>query len=281
MSENDLYNKSRGLHLQPPLNCSFVHPKWVPQMGDNAEVLRGIRKKAGVSYPVLTPNLKGFESALKAGAEEVAVFGAASESFSQKNTNCSTAESIERFRLVLDAAKKANVKVRGYVSTVVGCPYEGAISPKAVVKVSEALLELGCYEISLGDTIGVGTPGTFRRLLDEVTKAIPVDRLAVHCHDTYGQALANILTSLEYGINVVDASVSGLGGCPYARGASGNAATEDVVYMLHGMGVQTGVDLEQLIDAGRFICEHLQRSSESKVNRALRRIKPKDGGASC
>lgn len=250
-------------------------------MGDNAEVLRGIRKKAGVSYPVLTPNLKGFESALKAGAEEVAVFGAASESFSQKNTNCSTAESIERFRLVLEAAKKANVKVRGYVSTVVGCPYEGAISPKAVVKVSEALLEMGCYEISLGDTIGVGTPGTFRSLLDEVTKAIPVDRLAVHCHDTYGQALPNILTSLEYGINVVDASVSGLGGCPYARGASGNAATEDVVYMLHGMGVQTGVDLEQLIDAGRFICEQLQRPSESKVNRALRRIKPKDGGASC
>lgn len=250
-------------------------------MGDNAEVLRGIRKKAGVSYPVLTPNLKGFESALKAGAEEVAVFGAASESFSQNNTNCSTAESIERFRLVLEAAKKANVKVRGYVSTVVGCPYEGAISPKAVVKVSEALLEMGCYEISLGDTIGVGTPGTFRSLLDEVTKAIPVDRLAVHCHDTYGQALPNILTSLEYGINVVDASVSGLGGCPYARGASGNAATEDVVYMLHGMGVQTGVDLEQLIDAGRFICEQLQRPSESKVNRALRRIKPKDGGASC
>lgn len=250
-------------------------------MGDNAEVLRGIRKKAGVSYPVLTPNLKGFESALKAGAEEVAVFGAASESFSQKNTNCSTAESIERFRLVLEAAKKANVKVRGYVSTVVGCPYEGAISPKAVVKVSEALLEMGCYEISLGDTIGVGTPGTFRSLLDEVTKAIPVDRLAVHCHDTYGQALPNILTSLEYGINVVDASVSGLGGCPYARGASGNAATEDVVYMLHGMGVQTDVDLEQLIDAGRFICEQLQRPSESKVNRALRRIKPKDGGASC
>lgn len=250
-------------------------------MGDNAEVLRGIRKKAGVSYPVLTPNIKGFESALKAGAEEVAVFGAASESFSQKNTNCSTAESIERFRLVLEAAKKANVKVRGYVSTVVGCPYEGAISPKAVVKVSEALLEMGCYEISLGDTIGVGTPGTFRSLLDEVTKAIPVDRLAVHCHDTYGQALPNILTSLEYGINVVDASVSGLGGCPYARGASGNAATEDVVYMLHGMGVQTGVDLEQLIDAGRFICEQLQRPSESKVNRALRRIKPKDGGASC
>lgn len=250
-------------------------------MGDNSEVLRGITKKAGVSYPVLTPNLKGFESALKAGAQEVAVFGAASESFSQKNTNCSTAESIERFRQVLDAAKKENVKVRGYVSTVVGCPYEGPISPKAVIKVSEALLALGCYEISLGDTIGVGTPGTFKKLLDEITKAIPVDQLAVHCHDTYGQALPNILMSLDYGITVVDASVSGLGGCPYARGASGNAAKEDVIYMLHGMGLDTGVDLEKLINAGRFICDHLQRPSESKVNRAMRRINPnKDEGAS-
>lgn len=245
-------------------------------MADNSEVLRGIRKVKGVSYPVLTPNLKGFESALKAGAKEVAVFAAASESFSQKNTNCSTAESIERFRLVLEAAKVAKVKVRGYVSTVVGCPYEGPIEPKAVIRVAEALLELGCYEISLGDTIGVGTPGSFRRLLDDLTKVIPVEKLAVHCHDTYGQALSNILISLDYGINVVDASVSGLGGCPYARGASGNAATEDVVYMLHGMGLDTGVDLEKLIEAGRFICGHLQRPSESKVNRALRRTKPTD-----
>lgn len=243
-------------------------------MADNAEVLLGIRKVDGVAYPVLTPNLKGFNGALKAGAQEVAVFSAASESFAQKNTNCSIAESIERFREVTDAAKAANVKVRGYVSTVVGCPYEGAIAPQAVIKVSEALLELGCYEISLGDTIGVGTPGTFRKLLDEITKVIPVDKLAVHCHDTYGQALPNILTSLDYGISVVDASVSGLGGCPYARGASGNAATEDVVYMLHGMGVDTGVDLEKLINAGRFICDHLQRPSESKVSRAMRRIKP-------
>lgn len=243
-------------------------------MADNSEVLLGIRKKEGVSYPVLTPNLKGFEGALKAGAQEVAVFAAASESFSQKNTNCSTAESIERFRLVLEAAKKANVPVRGYVSTIVGCPYEGYIEPKAVVKVAEALLDLGCYEISLGDTIGVGTAGSFMKLLDEITKAIPVEQLAVHCHDTYGQALANILTSLDYGITVVDASVSGLGGCPYARGASGNAATEDVVYMLHGMGLETGVDLEKLMNAGRFICEHLNRPSESKVNRALRRTKP-------
>ncbi|XP_037828840.1 hydroxymethylglutaryl-CoA lyase, mitochondrial [Lucilia sericata] len=247
---------------------SFVSPKWVPQMGDNAEVLQGIRKVPGISYPVLTPNLKGFESALKSGAEEVAVFGAASDAFSLKNVNCTAAESIERFRPVLEAAKKNNVKVRGYVSTIVGCPYQGAIKPKDVVKVVEALYDMGCYEISLGDTIGVGTPGTMRKMLDEVVRAVPADKLAVHCHDTYGQALSNILTSLEYGISVVDASVSGLGGCPYARGASGNAATEDVVYMLHGMGIETGIDLDKLITVGRYICEQLGRQSESKVNRA-------------
>uniref|UniRef100_A0A1B0D8J7 hydroxymethylglutaryl-CoA lyase n=1 Tax=Phlebotomus papatasi TaxID=29031 RepID=A0A1B0D8J7_PHLPP len=254
---------------------SFVSPKWVPQMADNVEVLKGITKKSGVSYPVLTPNIKGFEAALAAGATEVAVFGAASESFSQKNTNCSTAESIERFRVVLEAAKKANVRVRGYVSTVIGCPYEGAIEPEAVARVSKQLLDMGCYEISLGDTIGVGTPGTMSKMLQEVLKVIPADKLAVHCHDTYGQALANILTSLEYGITVVDSSVSGLGGCPYARGASGNAATEDVVYMLHGLGIETGVDLEKLVNVGKFICEELGRPSESKVNRAMRKSKPK------
>lgn len=247
---------------------SFVSPKWVPQMGDNAEVLQGIRKVPGISYPVLTPNLKGFESALKAGAQEVAVFGAASDAFSLKNVNCTAAESIERFRPVLEAAKKNNIKVRGYVSTVVGCPYQGAIAPRDVVKVVEALYSMGCYEISLGDTIGVGTPGSMRRMLDEVVRVVPAEHLAVHCHDTYGQALSNILTSLEYGISVVDASVSGLGGCPYARGASGNAATEDVVYMLHGIGIETGVNLEKLISVGRYICDQLGRPSESKVNRA-------------
>lgn len=247
---------------------SFVSPKWVPQMGDNAEVLQGIRKVEGISYPVLTPNLKGFEGALKAGAQEVAVFGAASDAFSQKNVNCTAAESIGRFRPVLEAAKKHNIKVRGYVSTVVGCPYQGPIKPSDVVKVAGALYDMGCYEISLGDTIGVGTPGTMRKMLDEVVRAVPPEKLAVHCHDTYGQALANILTSLDYGISVVDSSVSGLGGCPYARGASGNAATEDVVYMLHGMGVTTGIDLEKLIYVGRFICQKLGRVSESKVNRA-------------
>lgn len=240
-------------------------------MADNTEVLKGIRRKAGVSYPVLTPNLKGFESALAAGATEVAVFGAASDSFSRKNVNCTAAESVERFRPIVQAAQKANVKVRGYVSTVIGCPYEGAIKPLAVAKFVDTMFEMGCYEISLGDTIGVGTPGTFKLMLDEVVKVVPPEKLAVHCHDTYGQALANILTSLDYGISVVDSSVSGLGGCPYAKGASGNAATEDVVYMLHGMGVKTGVDLDKLIDVGKFICRELGRQSESKVNRAARR----------
>jgi hydroxymethylglutaryl-CoA lyase len=204
-----------------------------------------------------------------------AVFGAASESFTKKNVNCSIAESIERFKSVLDAAKASNVKVRGYVSTVIGCPYEGKIKPAAVAMVSEKLLAMGCFEISLGDTIGVGTPGTFREMLKEVLKVAPADKFAVHCHDTYGQALSNIFTSLEFDISVVDASVSGLGGCPYARGASGNAATEDVVYMLEGCGVKTGVDLKLLIDTGKFICEELSRESESKVNRATRKIKPK------
>lgn len=252
---------------------SFVSAKWVPQMGDNSEVLKRINKVPGISYPVLTPNLKGFEAAIAAGAEEVAVFGAASESFTKKNVNCSIEESLNRFQDVMDAAKKAQVKVRGYVSTVVGCPYEGKIKPSAVVRVVDKLLEMGCYEISLGDTIGVGTPGSFTEMLREVTRIAPVNMLAVHCHDTYGQALPNILTSLDFGIAVVDASVSGLGGCPYARGASGNAATEDVVYMLHGLGIETGVDLPRLVNVGKFISEKLGRQSESKVNRAMRKTK--------
>uniref|UniRef100_A0A8D8A710 hydroxymethylglutaryl-CoA lyase n=2 Tax=Culex pipiens TaxID=7175 RepID=A0A8D8A710_CULPI len=252
---------------------SFVSAKWVPQMGDNSEVLRGINKVPGISYPVLTPNLKGFEAAIAAGAEEVAVFGAASESFTKKNVNCSIEESLARFQDVMDAAKKAQVKVRGYVSTVVGCPYEGKIKPSAVVRVVDKLLEMGCYEISLGDTIGVGTPGSFTEMLREVTRIAPVNMLAVHCHDTYGQALPNILTSLDFGIAVVDASISGLGGCPYARGASGNAATEDVVYMLNGLGIETGIDLPRLVNVGKFISEKLGRQSESKVNRAMRKTK--------
>lgn len=264
----ELINQLSETGLRTIEATSFVSAKWVPQMGDNAEVLKGIRKVTGISYPVLTPNLKGFESALEAGAEEVAVFGAASDAFSLKNVNCTAAEAIERFKPVLKAAQKHGVRVRGYVSTVVGCPYEGAVAPSAVVKVVEALYQMGCYEISLGDTIGVGTPGTMRRMLDEVTKVVPAKDLAVHCHDTYGQALSNILVSLDYGIRVVDSSVSGLGGCPYAKGASGNAATEDVVYLLHGMGLDTGVNLDKLIQVGRYICTELGRTSESKVNRA-------------
>ncbi|XP_013116531.2 hydroxymethylglutaryl-CoA lyase, mitochondrial isoform X1 [Stomoxys calcitrans] len=264
----ELINQLSETGLKTIEATSFVSPKWVPQMGDNTQVLQGIRKFDGVSYPVLTPNIKGFESALKAGAKEVAVFGAASDAFSQKNVNCSAAESIERFRPVLDAAKANNIKVRGYVSTVVGCPYQGPIKPMEVVKVVEALYDMGCYEISLGDTIGVGTPGTIAKMLEEVVRVVPPKKLAGHFHDTYGQALANILTALDYDISVIDSSVSGLGGCPYARGASGNAATEDVVYMLHGMGIKTGVDIEKLISVGRYICLKLGRPSESKVNRA-------------
>lgn len=214
------------------------------------------------------------ELQLAAGVKEVAVFGAASETFSQKNLNCSAAESIERFRVVLDAAKKADVRVRGYVSTVIGCPYEGPIRPAAVAKMTEALLEMGCYEISLGDTIGVGTPGSMYAMLSEVLQVTDVSKLAVHCHDTYGQALSNILASLDFGVSVVDSSVSGLGGCPYAHGASGNAATEDVVYMLHGMGIWTGVNLSELVMVGRYICEQLGRESESKVTRAMKHVKP-------
>lgn len=215
---------------------------------------------------------------LAAGATEVAVFGAASESFSQKNVNCSTADSIERFRVVLEAAQAANVRVRGYVSTVCGCPYEGPIRPAAVARVAESLLALGCYEISLGDTIGVGTPGSMARMLHEVLRVATVDQLAVHCHDTYGQALSNILTALELGVSVVDTAVSGLGGCPYAAGASGNAATEDVLYMLHGLGVQTGVDLPEVVMTGRYICEQLGRPTESKVTRAMRDVAPLQRG---
>ncbi|XP_019853486.1 PREDICTED: hydroxymethylglutaryl-CoA lyase, mitochondrial-like isoform X2 [Amphimedon queenslandica] len=248
---------------------SFVSPKWVPQMGDHAEVMAAIKRKAGVKYPVLVPNMKGFEAAMKAGAEEVSIFGAASETFSKKNINCTIEESLERFRLVTEAAQTKGIPVRGYVSCVVGCPYEGPISPQAVAKVAVKMKELGCYEISLGDTIGVGTPGTIIKMLKEVTAHLPLSCLAIHCHDTYGQALSNILTALQMGISVVDASVSGLGGCPYAPGASGNVATEDVVYMMNGLGIDTGVNLEKLIEASSFISDSLGRKSSSKVTQAL------------
>ncbi len=248
---------------------AFVSPKWVPQMGDHAEVMRAIRRHPGVAYPVLVPNEKGLEAALAAGVEEIAIFGAASESFSRRNINASIAESFERFKPVADKALAAKLRVRGYVSCVAGCPYEGAVAPAAVAEVSMRLADLGCYEISLGDTIGVGTPGTVKAMIEAVATGVPMKMLAVHLHDTYGQALANIYASLELGVATVDASVAGLGGCPYAKGASGNVATEDVVYMLDGLGIETGIDLGKLYEAGRFICEALGREPQSKVARAM------------
>jgi hydroxymethylglutaryl-CoA lyase len=248
---------------------AFVSPKWVPQMGDAAEVMASLPRRHGVSYPVLVPNLKGFEQALAAGAGEIAVFAAASEAFSQKNINCSIAESLARFRPVMEAAREHGIRVRGYVSCVVGCPYQGEVAPAAVAEVAARLAEMGCYEISLGDTIGVGTPAAVQRMLDEVTLRVPVERLAGHYHDTWGMALANIYASLERGVAVFDASVAGLGGCPYAAGASGNVATEDVVYLMNGLGIETGVDLDRLVDAGAWICAELGRAPSSKVARAI------------
>jgi hydroxymethylglutaryl-CoA lyase len=248
---------------------SFVSPKWVPQMADTAQVLAGIRRRPGVSYPVLVPNLKGLEAALAAVAEEIAVFAAATESFSRKNTNCTIEEGLARFREVTAAALGAGVRVRGYVSCVLGCPYEGEVKPEAAARVATALYRMGCYEVSLGDTIGMGTPGRMKALIETVAREIPVENLAVHCHDTYGQALANCYAALERGVAAIDAAVAGLGGCPYAKGATGNVATEDVVYLLNGLGIETGVDLERLIDAGEFICGFLGRPSNSKAARAI------------
>ena len=248
---------------------AFVSPKWVPQMADHTEVLERIRRRPGVSYPVLTPNLKGFEAARAAGASEVAIFGAASETFSRKNINCSIAESLERFRPIALESKKHAIKVRGYVSCVLGCPYEGEVKPERVADVAAALYEMGCYEVSLGDTIGVGTPGKTKAMIEACAKRVPIEKLAGHYHDTYGQALANIYASLELGVGTFDASIAGLGGCPYAAGASGNVATEDVVYMLDGLGIRTGVDLDRLVDIGQWICGILKKESPSKAGRAL------------
>jgi len=245
---------------------SFVSPKWVPQMKDAFEVLSGIKRLPGVSYPVLTPNIKGFEKAVEAGATEVAVFGAASETFSQKNINCSMVESVERFRTIIVAAHKNEIPVRGYISCVLGCPYQGAVPVSDVVSLALQMYEIGCYEISLGDTIGIGTPLVAKRMLEAVAQKVPVSKLALHFHDTRGQALANIYACLELGVSVLDSSVAGLGGCPYANGASGNVATEDLVYMLDGMGIETGVDQEKLVEAGRFISEIVGRSPQSKVS---------------
>ncbi|MGE5467041.1 MAG: hydroxymethylglutaryl-CoA lyase [Ignavibacteria bacterium] len=248
---------------------AFVSPKWVPQMADNAEVMKCIERREGVSYPVLVPNEKGLEAALAAGAKEIAVFGAASEAFSQKNINCSIAESLARFKPVVEAARKAEVAVRGYVSCVLGCPYQGAVAPAAVADVAWALYEMGCYEISLGDTIGVGTPGATRDMIESVAKRVPLKKLAGHYHDTYGMAIANIFASMEMGVAVFDASVAGLGGCPYAAGASGNVATEDVVWLMQGLGIDAGVDLGKLVETGAWISAKLGREPNSKVARAL------------
>ena len=248
---------------------SFVSPKWVPQLADAADVLAGIACAEGISYPVLVPNLQGYERAHAAGAREVAVFTAASEAFNRRNINASIDESIERFLPVLERAAADSVRVRGYVSTVLGCPYQGEVPLADVVRVAARLHALGCYEISLGDTIGIGTPAKARAMLKAVSGAVPMDALAIHFHDTYGQALANILACLEEGVAVVDSAVSGAGGCPYAKGASGNVASEDVVYMLHGLGIHTGIDLDKLAGTGRWLAQRLGRETGSKVGRAL------------
>jgi hydroxymethylglutaryl-CoA lyase len=248
---------------------SFVSPKWVPQMADSAEVMARIRRKPGVAYPVLVPNMKGLEGAMAAGAEEIAIFAAATEAFSRRNTNCSIAEAFERFQPVCRAALDAGLKVRGYVSVALGCPYQGEVRAEAVAEVSRRLYDMGCYEVSLGDTIGTGTPALAQRLIEVVARHIPMENLAGHFHDTYGQALANILAVMELGVATFDSSVAGLGGCPYARGATGNVASEDVLYMLDGLGIETGVAMDKLLDAAGFICAQLKRPTVSRAGRAL------------
>ncbi|MBW5799630.1 hydroxymethylglutaryl-CoA lyase [Halomonas elongata] len=249
--------------------ASFVSPKWVPQMADHREVMTGLKRRPGITYSALTPNLKGLEAALECGVEEVAVFGAASEAFSHKNINCSIAESLERFAPVLERAQQAGIRVRGYVSCVLGCPYEGEIAPAKVAEVAKALFEMGCFEVSLGDTIGTGTPLKAKRMLEAVAHEVPMDKLAAHFHDTYGQALANLYAVLEEGIAVIDSSVAGLGGCPYAKGAAGNVASEDVVYLLNGLGIDSGVDLEKLATTGDWITQAIGRPNRSKAGVAL------------
>jgi hydroxymethylglutaryl-CoA lyase len=256
-----------GLHAIEA--TAFVSPKWVPQMADHAQIMQRLKRHPGVAYPVLAPNLQGFEAAVAAGATEVAVFAAASETFSQKNINCSIAESLARFEPLLAAAEQRSVRVRGYISCVVGCPYEGAVAPQRVAEVAQRLFEMGCYEVSLGDTIGVGTPATVLRMLETVAKYVPPAHLAGHYHDTYGMAVANVHASYGFGLRVFDSSVSGLGGCPYAQGATGNVATEDVLYLLQGLGAITGVDLERLVDCSAWISAQLDRPPGSKVARAL------------
>ena len=248
---------------------SFVSPKWVPQMADHDALMRALVRRPGVRYPVLTPNLQGFEAAVAAGADYVAVFAAASEAFSKKNINCSIAESIDRFLPVMAAARERGVAVRGYVSCVVACPYEGPVAPAKVAEVAQRLMDIGCEEVSLGDTIGVGTPATVLRMLEACARSVSIDKLAGHYHDTYGMAVANVFASYQFGLRCFDASVGGLGGCPYAKGATGNVATEDVVYLLHGQGLRTGVDLDLLAETGRWLATRLGRETGSRVGKAL------------
>lgn len=254
---------------------SFVSPKWVPQMANTGEVLAKLQRRPGVSYPVLVPNMRGFEAARAAGAKEIAVFTAASETFTWKNINSSIAESLERYAPVIAAAQSADIPVRGYISCALTCPYEGDIAPDAVAQVAEQLFRLGCCEISAGDTIGAGTPLRVQAMLDAVLKRVPVEQIGVHFHDTYGQALANVLAALQMGIAVIDSSVAGLGGCPYAPGAAGNLATEDLVYMLDGLHIESGVDLEKLLAAGQFIAAQLHKPPASKASIALSNRKPR------
>lgn len=248
---------------------SFVSPKWIPQMADTADVMASIVRKEGVAYSVLTPNMMGFEGAVAAKADEVAIFGAATEAFSQENINCSIDESLERFRPLAEAAHELGLPVRGYISCGLGCPYEGDVAPGAVAAVAAQLYAMGCYEISLSDTMGKGTPLKAQAMVRAVLENVPIEKLAIHFHDTYGQALANILACLEMGVGVVDSSVAGLGGCPYAKGSSGNVASEDVLFMLEGMGIETGIDFDQLVEAGQFISDYLGRASGSKASTAL------------
>ena len=250
---------------------AFVSPKWVPQMATSAEVFKQINRRNGISYPMLVPNLKGLELAQAAGVQEVALFAAATETFSQKNTNCSIAESIDRFDAVIVEAQALGMKIRGYISCVLGCPYEGEVSSDTVLMLAQKLFDKGCYEVSLGDTIGVGTAGQARDLVEKLSRQVPIQHLAAHFHDTYGQALANIHAVMQCGISVIDSSVAGLGGCPYAKGATGNVATEDVVYMLNGMGIETGIDMDKLLEAGRFISDFLGREPVSRAATALLR----------
>ena len=266
----ELIDRLSGAGLPAIEATAFVSPKWVPQMADHTEVMRRIKRRDATSYPVLVPNLLGYEGARAAGATEISVFAAASESFSKKNINCSIAESLDRFRPVVAAALADNIAVRGYISCALGCPYEGEVDTLVCAKIAEQLIDMGCYEVCLADTIGTGTPGNARELIQAASERIPMSQLAAHFHDTYGQALANILTVVEQGISVVDSAVAGLGGCPYAKGATGNVATEDVLYMFNGLGIETGVDMEPLLEAGWFISDVLERPPNSRVSAAVR-----------